>query len=245
MNFEDLEKIKDRIAKLLRMAADASSPNEAAIAAGRARKLMDQHQLDEFDVGNRIQEEFAAEPGSRFFAAIPTYMSIFAVYVARYNDCQARFESGKVTYKKKAGDPLQTGKRIMFMGYKSDVQLAIQMFEQLNDAVNRLCKEWMNSKGLTAYSVRIGNQFKLGAFGTLGNRLDEMTTKRNQITSEVGSTGALVVIKKAAVDEKFGEVNYGKANTRALDHSDYLEVEANKTGRIKAGTIEIVKSVEE
>ncbi len=245
MDSQDLDKIKDRIAKLLRMAKDASSPNEAAIAAGRARKLMDQHQLDEFDVGNRIAEEFAAEPGSRFFAAIPQYMSIFAVCVAKYNDCQARFENGEVTYKKKKGDPLQHGKRIMFMGYKSDVQLAILMFEQLNEAVNRMCKEWMNSQGLTSYSVRIGGQFKLGAFGEIGRRLDEMTTKRDAITSEAGSTGALVVIKTAAVNEKFGEVNYGKSNTRAVDYSDHLEVEARMTGRAKGAGIEIVKSVEE
>lgn len=244
MDSQDLEKIKDRIAKLLRMAADASSPNEAAIAAGRARKLMDQYQLDSFDVGNRITEEFASEPGSRFFAAIPQYMSIFAVAVAKYNDCQARFESGHVTYKKKDTDPKQWGKRIVFMGYKSDVQLAIQMFEQLNEVVNRLCKEWMNSQGLTSYSVRIGGQFKLGAFGAIGSRLNEMTTKRDEITSDVGSTGALVVIKKAAVDEKFGAAKYGNSKTRAVDMSDHMEVEARRTGRAKGSVIEIVKSVE-
>ena len=43
----NIHKVKDRIAKLsLRMADDAGSPgNEAAIAATRARKLMDQYQL--------------------------------------------------------------------------------------------------------------------------------------------------------------------------------------------------------
>lgn len=245
MDFQDLDKIKDRIAKLLAMSKDASSPHEAAIAAGRARKLMDQYQLDAFDVGNRIKEEFAADPATRFYAAIPQYMSIFAVAVAQYNDCQARFESGYVTYKKKASDHKQWGKRVVFMGYKSDVELAIQMFDNLNEVVNRLCKEWMNGQGLTAYSVRIGNQFKLGAFGVIGDRLNDMTKKRDAITSEVGSTGALVVIKKAAVNEKFGETKYGKANTRAVDYSDHMEVEARRTGRIKGATVEIVKSVEE
>ena len=41
MNREEFQKIKERIAKLLAMARDASSPNEAAIAAQRARSLMD------------------------------------------------------------------------------------------------------------------------------------------------------------------------------------------------------------
>lgn len=245
MDFQDLDKIKDRIAKLLAMSKDVSSPNEAAIAAARARKLMDQYQLDSFDVENRITEEFAADPATRFYAAIPQYMSIFAVCVAKYNDCQARFENGYVTYKKKAGDPKQWGKRIIFMGYKSDVELAIQMFDNLNEIVNRLCKEWMSTKGLSSYSVRVGGQFKIGAFSVIGNRLNEMTTKRDAITSEAGSTGALVVIKKAAVDEKFGATKYKDTRTRAVDHSDHMEVEARTTGRIKGATVEIVKSVEE
>jgi len=187
MDFQDLDKIKDRIAKLLRMAADASSPNEAAIAAERARNLMDKHQLDEFDIGNRIEEDFATGPATRFYAAVPQYMNIFAVQVAEYNDCQSRFEFGDVTYKKKATDLLQRGKRIMFMGYKSDVELAIQMFNRLNEAVNRLCKEYMNGIGMTAYSVRIGWQFKIGAFQSIGTRLREMTVERDAITSANGT----------------------------------------------------------
>ena len=39
------EKIIERIKKLLRLAEDNSSPNEAMIAAKRARSLMDQHQI--------------------------------------------------------------------------------------------------------------------------------------------------------------------------------------------------------
>jgi hypothetical protein len=54
----DLEKIKDRIAKLLRMSQDASSPNEAAIAAGRARALMDKYQIEAFDANNQVKEVF-------------------------------------------------------------------------------------------------------------------------------------------------------------------------------------------
>lgn len=241
-DFQDIDKIKDRIAKLLRMANDASSPNEAAIAAGRARSLMDKYQLDAFDVENRIEEEFATEAATRFYAAIPQYMSVFAVAVAKYNDCQARFENGTVDYKKKASDPKQFGKRIIFMGYQSDVQLAINMFNQLNEVVNRLCKEWMNTQGLTAYSVRIGGQFKIGAFGEIGCRLNDMTKKRDAVTNEAGSTGALVVIKKAAVDSEFGAAKY--KNTKMNIADDGLEQEAYVTGREKGAAVEIIKSVE-
>ena len=39
-----------RIRKLLAMAGDASSPNEAAIAAKRAKALLNEHNLSEADV---------------------------------------------------------------------------------------------------------------------------------------------------------------------------------------------------
>lgn len=46
----DIEKILETIRKLLRMAGDAGSPNEAAIAAGRARKLMDKYRVSLSDL---------------------------------------------------------------------------------------------------------------------------------------------------------------------------------------------------
>lgn len=243
MNFQDLDSIKDRIAKLLRMAADASSPNEAAIAAERARKLMDKHQLDEFDIGNRIAEEFSNEAVTRFYAAVPKYLDIFAVQVAKYNDCQARCEAGYVTHKKRPGDKKQVGRRIIFLGYKSDVELAKNMFDTLCEAVNKLCKEFMTEKGLTAYSVRIGSQFKLGAFMEIGNRLRQMTVERDALTSSNGT--ALVVIKKAGVDAEFGETNYKKVNLREANENDELEAEARETGRKVGATIKIINSIGE
>ena len=43
-------KIMERVRKLLAMAKDATSPHEAAIAARRARSLMDKHQLEEHEM---------------------------------------------------------------------------------------------------------------------------------------------------------------------------------------------------
>src|SRR5271165_781011 len=89
----DLEKIKDRVAKLLRMAADCASPNEAAIAAGRARALMDKYQIEAFDANNHVKDTFGVGVGSGYFKKLPTYMVALAVAVAKYNDCQGRYEN--------------------------------------------------------------------------------------------------------------------------------------------------------
>lgn len=237
----NLDKIKDRIAKLLRMAEDASSPNEAAIAANRARKLMDQYQLDMLDIGNGFDEEFAHEGATRYFAAFPQYLSVFGAAVGKFNDCQAVFGGGWVTFKKKASDAKQWGKRVEFKGYKSDVQLAIDMYNKLEEAVNRLCKDWMKEQGMTSYSVRIGGQFKMGAVLEIAARLSAMTVERDRLTST--STGtSLVLSKSKAVDSHFGDVTYRKATIKALKEADDLK--ARMAGEKAGRMIEIVRSVE-
>lgn len=241
MDFQDLEKIKDRIAKLLRMAADASSPNEAAIAAQRARALMDKHQLDLIDINQDQKEAFISSAAGRFYAAIPEYMDWFATAVAKYNDCQHVFEGGEVDYKKRPGDAKKWGKRSTFRGYESDVQLAIQMFQQLTEAVNRLCKVWMDEQGYASYSVRVGGHFKHGAFHIIAGRLSEMTKERDALVSSSGT--ALVIVKQQAVEEYFGSTEYKKLKARAIQEA--ADMEARRAGYVAGRVVEIVKSVEE
>lgn len=237
---ENLDKIKDRVAKLLRMADDSSSPEEAAIAAGRARSLMDKHQLSEYDVTERIAEVFGSFPATRYFAAIPQYMQFLAVAVAKYNDCQGRFEIGIVDFKKKAHEAKKDGRRLMFHGFESDAQLAQQMYVRLLDAIDRLCKVYLTGKGYAKYPVRIGGQFKLGAVLAITSRLEVMTKERDALKYADGT--ALVVVKKAAVDEHFGDVEYNKVKTRDLVSQD--EMAARYHGVIQGRQVEIVPVVD-
>lgn len=233
---DDLSKIKDRIAKLLRMAADSSSPNEAAIAAGRARKLMDQYQLEAVDIKGEIGEELTARGHGRFFAAIPLYLQYFAVSIAKYNDCQVRFEWGDVTFKKRAGDALKRGKRPCFQGYQSDVDLACEMYDRLEAAVNRLCKVYMDSLGLPKYSVKIGGAFKHGAINEISRRINSMLKEREALFQESSGKG-LMVIKSAAVEEHFGAVEYTEGKKVVV--TDYETAQAHNQGREHAKRIEI------
>lgn len=236
----ELDKIKDRISKLLRMAEDASSPNEAAIAANRARALMDKHQLSEWEVKDRVEDEFGTSQASRFYSAVPLYLSTFAVQLAKFNDCQVRYEFGPVSHKKKIGE-MPIGKCITFMGFKADVELATEMFKSLSDAVNRLCKEYFDEKGDgRKYSVSLGGIFKRAALGEIARRLQAMTIERDALTTSSGTS--LVVLKADAVAEKFGLAKYTHKKTREIMNGE--EREAAVQGMIRAKSIEIVKSVE-
>lgn len=237
---ENLEKIKDRIAKLLRMAEDSSSPNEAAIAAGRARKLMDQYQIESVDIDGEINEALIARGHGRFFAALPLYLQFFAVAIAKYNDCQVRFEYGIVTFKKRADDRKKTGKRPCFQGYESDVALCCDMYDRLEAAVNRLCKEYMDGLNLPKYNVRIGSAFKHGAVNEISRRINSMLKERELLFSESAGKG-LMVIKSAAVEECFGAPNYKER--KGVIIADNEMADAYGHGREKAKNIEIVPLV--
>jgi hypothetical protein len=240
----DLQKIKDRIAKLLAMAEDSSSPNEAAIAASRARKLMDKYQLDAMDCQAGFVEEFLAMNATRHFAAFPLYLSFFGCAIAKYNDCQAIFDWGIVDFKKKVGDRKKMGKALQFRGYQSDVEMCVQMYNSLEAAINKLCKEYMDGLGLPKYNVRLGGQFKHAAIGTITRRLGQMTKEREALTGQSGSTGtALIVAKEKAVAERFGEIKYKDGKAPAVESREDLE--AFHAGVAAGQKVEIVRSIED
>jgi len=240
---EDLSKIKDRIAKLLAMADDSSSPEEAAIAAKRARALMDKYQMDRFDVEGRLTEEFGEERATRFFASMPMYLQFLATSIARYNDCQAVFTRGLVDFKKKRVSEMQVGNAIVFRGYKSDVELAANMYRKLTETVDMLCKNYLKDKGYEKYPVRIGGQFKLGAIMVIGERIREMLKERDALMNEAAKTGtSLMVLKTAGVVAKYGEVKTKTVNIGNGDRDDE-EADARRAGYDEGRKVEIVRSV--
>ena len=115
------------------------------------------------------------------------------------------------------------------------------MYNSFNEAVNKLCKEFLKSQGYATYPVRIGGAFKTGAFSEISDRLESMTVERDAITSS--STGtSLVMFKSAAVNEFFGECNY--AQTKLKQIQDETEYFAKVKGVAAGKTIEIAKAVE-
>jgi hypothetical protein len=194
---------------------------------------MDEHQIAEFDIGQKMIDEFATLFAmEKFSDTIPTFMSTMAVAVAHYNDCAARYESG--FFKRSDRDVL--GKRIIFLGYKTDVELAVNMFGRLEDAIRRLSKEYFRETQ-QAYSNRICRNFELGAVQIIIERIKSMTAERQMITRD-GTGTSLVIIKKDAVDEHFGSTSYKKGKSSKL--SDY---DAFAAGRVKGATVEITPQV--
>lgn len=252
----DLQKVKERIAKLLAMAKDASSPNEAAIAAQRARAMMDKYQLDDYDISEAAPEVFGEQDVTRAFAAIPYHMDILAVAVAMYNDCQFVFYTARMDYKMESkqnqndklggGKAKRYGKKGVFRGYKRDIELAKLMFDNLCANIDALCKKYMQANYPGRYSVRIGGEYKAAAARVLCSKFREMTEEREALTYSSGT--ALVVVKSAAVNAAFGDVEYPKKSkgSSVSDYESQIENErARAAGRIDGHKIEIIKRLDD
>lgn len=226
---EDLSKIKDRIAKLLAMAGDASSPEEAAIAAKRARALMDKHQIDEASISLLGQSSFNSSRVTKSYKYPPMWLDRLSVSVAMYNDCQAVRE----------WDGSRHGfSFIVFRGMEADVAMAELMFHRLVAAVERWCKTYMIAEGYGShYVASVGNAYKLGMQARLSAKLKELMTERDQLAMDAQGT-SLVVTKTRMVGEHFGEASYANRKARVKDDQAFVK------GWFDGGAVSINDEVE-
>jgi hypothetical protein len=196
---EDKAKIIERVQKLLRMAADTSSPNEAAIAAGRARKLMDQHQLQMADL--KEESGFGFEKIDKAYRFMPVWKNILSVQVAKFNDCKCSTINEWQTINQ------SWARRIMFQGYEADVAVGKAMFEYLVLTIDRLCQQYIAPLGYTRYPAKIGDAFKKSATMEVIKRMQAMQVEReSELLTSAGTS--LVLFKMAAVEAEFGKAKY-------------------------------------
>lgn len=202
------EKVLERVRALLAMAADTSSPNEAAIAAGRARKLMDSHQISLDDL--KESNGFGFRNVDKEYRYMPMYRDWLTVAVAKMNDCKAI-----KTHKYKSSNNSYTY-QIVFQGYEADVQLAVHMYDYLVSAIDRLCSVYlqpiMAAMTIPRYPAKLGDAFKKAASHELCTRLRTMQKEREdtlQVKHDPATPGtSLVVFKMAAVEAEFGKAKY-------------------------------------
>lgn len=85
---ESLDKVIDKISKLLAMANDTSSPNEALLAAKRARTLMDKYQLSQEDIETQIGSQLLEAQIGKQKGKLFLWERYLAAGCANLNDCR-------------------------------------------------------------------------------------------------------------------------------------------------------------
>ena len=176
--------VLDKVRKLLRMAKDASSPHEAAIAAKQARSLIDRHQLSEMELTQTEVNEFGEEFVTFGHKTIVRWVSMLSLQVARLNDTRSVWIE------------IDNKKTVRFQGYLVDAVCSVEMMKYLQDVCMRQSKVHVQGR-----SPR--NNFRLGFALGIRDQVDEIMKERNQLNVSDGKS--LVVVKDQLVTQEFGE----------------------------------------
>ena len=180
----DIDKIIERVAKLLGMAEDAGSPNEAMIAARRARSLMDKHDITRDDIEKAKGSQFLETQSNYVHTVRHRYMLKLHQACGFLNDCEAVFTSAPSV-------------KYYFQGFKADAIVAKMTMDYLVSATERLLDE----SCISGRSER--NFFRLGFSDAVLRRCHEIMLERKE--SIVSDGKSLVVSKRDAIIAHFGD----------------------------------------
>ncbi len=185
------EKVVERIRRLYAMAQDAGSPNEAAIAARRCRKLMDEYQLTAADLEKSDFARRVVKQGKR----ISKWYVHLSIQVAELNDCQFhRSDEGQC----------------LFRGLDADVIVATLTLQYLVDSLERQWKTYRKHE-----TTANATSFKMGFAVAIGKRIQTMIKIRQQLKASNGTS--LIVSKKRLVENEFGIVRYTRSSYKSND----------------------------
>jgi hypothetical protein len=215
---EEKEKIIDKVRKLMAL---SHSPNEheAALAATRARELLDKYDLSLTEVEINEEEiiEHRVDTGTH---QPPLWMGRLAVCVSSAFNCKVFRVYGIM----------------VFCGTKADTQVADFTYSFLFRTVKRLSKEHKASlerSGVwaTNYKGRHGNRrymqsYALGVVNAIDQKLMAFVQSKERMQKFEDykkATGKdLMVIKNNAVDRYFSKLRLGKARSHAsMDYSGF------------------------
>lgn len=167
-------KILDRIQKLLRLANNAGSEAEAALAAERARKMMAEHEIHEAMISLETPTEIAPEPIEKGFEVTKTKKKV--AWHMRIANAVAHSYGGRAYW---------TGGRIQMFGRLSAVQAANYTTHYLLREVERI-----TDRDADGTSKSFRNAFRLGCATRIAERITEQARVAKLAKSQPTFTAA-------------------------------------------------------
>lgn len=178
-----MSKIIERIQKLLRLASNAGSEAEAALAAQRAADMMAEHEIQEAELALASEEPRKVDPIQSYFEVTKTSKKVAWHMRVTYGVAKAY-----------GAEAFWSGGRVMLFGRLSAVQATKYTAHYLMRQVEKITDREAPSK---QYSKMYRNAFRLGCARRIEQRiLDEIEAKK---LAERKS--ALEAQRKAAYEE--------------------------------------------
>lgn len=179
-------KIVETVRKLLNMAKDTSSPEEAMIATKRARSLIDKHQLSEIDL---LKEKavFGFSEHNTDRQRVDKFGSIMSVSIAKLNDCQTFYvlRNNQIV--------------IIFEGLVDDAACAKYTYAYL-------ITERDNQARKVCFGKADAYAYRRGFMDGVKVQIDKILIERATLKSSTGTS--LVVCKNQLVEKHFGVQKY-------------------------------------
>lgn len=242
---EEMQGVMRRIQKLLAIANDSrADANEAASAAKMAERLMRKFQIDNADVltadlrakrARAIKSPIFAsmkrdEPNRPNVVKVPTWAQHIAVAIARLHDCEVR-----LGYAQRPNVPGKVDACLFFFGMDADVSVACWTFDYLVGAMLRAVARF-NADAVRAGrpSKAASESYRRGFVAALTGSLCSAAEEKSRAAYTGGT--ALVVAKRAALEEEFGEFQYRKSkDVTVRDASAFIN------GRKDGATVDVAR----
>lgn len=224
---EELESVMRRIQKLLAIANDdRANANEAASAANMAEKLMRKYQVEHTELITAQLKSSSALSSANVFANMkrndpkrpplrknPPWAQHLAVAVARLNDCEVRQSWAKNFDRMDAC--------LTFYGYDADVKVACFTFDYLVGAmVGAMAKYNKDRRQSGAADKSASEAYRRGFVAAITTNIYVQVNAKQQEMQQASSSRALVVAKKQAITEQFGDFGYRDSKSKAVRDAD-------------------------
>lgn len=208
-----MNKIIDRIQKLLKLAANAGNEHEAALAAERAAQMMAEHEIHEAQLSlDGSNEPRTPEAIDRAYRVTTTGKRV--AWHMRVTRAVARSYGAKAYWH---------GGKVVLFGRLSAVQAATYTSQYLMREIERVtdAEAPTRSKNIVegGYSKSFRNAFRLGCASRIAARLDQKTNPDmltrmvdNEPTREPSpSAGAIAIIEhnRTEVDQAYEDYSKG------------------------------------
>jgi len=190
--------VVEKIEALLVKARDgACSEAEAAACMERARRLMDQHGIEEAELGVGAEGVDEEQVGMKY---LEPWRKVLAMRVAAYYGCATMFYGSE--------------KKFLLVGRKASREVAKSMVVWLDSVVVRLAREWRKADGADRKAQL---NFERACGGRICERLRQMTEAATGRGDGAGEGTSLVLARELdeANDWMAGRYKFGTIAARS------------------------------
>lgn len=219
------DELLSKVRKLLSLSKSANE-HEAALAAEKAKKLLDEHNIKEFELTKTI-ESIIEKEAYTFGKNTIAWITIVASGLSKYLDCKI----------------IMVGKKLKVIGSKTDIEVFEYLFSYLINTIERLTQKETIPCMTNARSYK--DSFRKGMAMGINRKL--ILIKQGEKQAPTTNCTALVLTKEKEVNAFFTKLypktRASKATVNTLSYGYVKGLEAGRNVEINKGIKSSLKTI--